>query len=124
MQHIVSYADLEVYKKAYAISLEIHKASLTFPKIEQYEMASQMRRASKSVCANLAEGFAKQRVYAPDFARFVHMAIASCDEMKVWLQYATDLGYIDAQVARGWAQTYTDIAKMLHGLLKNWQARG
>ncbi|TGT90609.1 four helix bundle protein, partial [Mesorhizobium sp. M5C.F.Ca.ET.164.01.1.1] len=51
--------DLEVYKRAYAVSLEIHKATLAFPRIEQYALADQLRRSSKAICANLAEGFAK-----------------------------------------------------------------
>ncbi|TGP25104.1 MULTISPECIES: four helix bundle protein [unclassified Mesorhizobium] len=50
--------DLEVYRRAYAVSLEVHKATLVFPKIEQYALADQMRRSSKAICANLAEGFA------------------------------------------------------------------
>jgi four helix bundle protein len=55
------YRDLEVYKMAFTTSLSIHKSSLEFPKIEQYALADQMRRASKSICANIAEGFAKQQ---------------------------------------------------------------
>ena len=51
---------LNVYKKAYAVSLEVHKATLSFPKTEQYALADQMRRSSKGICADLAEGFAKQ----------------------------------------------------------------
>jgi hypothetical protein len=50
--------DLTVFRRAYRLSLEVHRASLGFPKIEQYALADQLRRASKSVCANLAEGFA------------------------------------------------------------------
>ncbi|TGV76028.1 four helix bundle protein, partial [Mesorhizobium sp. M2D.F.Ca.ET.145.01.1.1] len=52
--------DLEVYKRAYMVSLTVHKATLAFPKIEQYALADQLRRSSKGICANLAEGFAKQ----------------------------------------------------------------
>jgi hypothetical protein len=48
--------DLEVFRCAYRLSLEIHKSSLEFPRIEQFALADQLRRASKSICANLAEG--------------------------------------------------------------------
>lgn len=48
--------DLQVFRKAYAISLEVHRASLAFPKVEQFGLAEQMRRASRSICANMAEG--------------------------------------------------------------------
>jgi four helix bundle protein len=57
--------DLEVFKRAYALSLELHRASLDFPKIEQYGgLADQLRRASKSVCGLLAEGVGRQRANA------------------------------------------------------------
>jgi four helix bundle protein len=61
MNEVRSFRDLIVYQRAYGLSLQIHKASLGFPKMEQYALADQMRRASKSICGNIAEGFAKQR---------------------------------------------------------------
>jgi four helix bundle protein len=118
-----SYRDLEVYQKAYDVSLEIHKLTLEYPDIERFEMAAQMRRASKSICANIAEGFAKQRHSAAEFNRFIQMAIASSDEMKVWLEYSVDLGYMPATKARRFFTDYVDIAKMLSGLAKSWQAK-
>ena len=54
------FEDLEVFKRAYRIALEIHRQSLGFPAIEQQALGDQIRRASKSICANIAEGFAKQ----------------------------------------------------------------
>ena len=77
-----SFEDLEVFKRAYRVSLLVHRASLKFPKVEQYGLADQVRRASKSICANLAEGFAKWHGSAPEFRRYVHMAIGSADEMR------------------------------------------
>lgn len=56
---VSTFQELIVYQRAYAIALVIHKRSLEFPRIEQYALADQMRRASKSVCANIAEGFAR-----------------------------------------------------------------
>jgi four helix bundle protein len=53
--------DLDVFRRAYALSLEVHRASLEFPRIEQFALADQIRRASKSICANLAEGFGRQQ---------------------------------------------------------------
>ena len=58
---VKSFEDLEVFQRAYRLSLEVHKLSLGFPSIEQQGLADQLRRASKSICANLAEGFGKQR---------------------------------------------------------------
>ena len=70
-----SFEDLEVYQRSYQLALELHKLSLQFPKIEQYALADQIRRASKSVCANIAEGFARQRSSSADFHRFIILAI-------------------------------------------------
>ena len=76
------FEDLEVFRRAYALSLEVHRVSLGFPRIEQFALADQVRRASKSICANLAEGFGKQRQSRVEFHRFVMMAIGSADEMQ------------------------------------------
>ena len=90
-----SFEDLEVFQKAYKVSLEIHKATLEFPKIEQYAVADQIRRASKSVCANIVEGFAKQAQSKAEFRRFVLNALGSSDEMRMWIRYCLDLEYIN-----------------------------
>ena len=84
-------------------------------------MADQIRRASKSICANLAEGFAKQRHSPAEFRRFVAMSAGSCDEMRVWLRYALDLGYIDQTSWQSWRDEYEEIARMLNGLKRNWR---
>jgi four helix bundle protein len=112
--------DLNVYRKAYLISLEVHRASLQFPKIEQFALADQMRRASKSICANLAEGFGKQSASKAEFKRFLMIAMGSADEMRVWVKYSEDLGYIPAGQANAWRQEYQVIAKMLNGLHTKW----
>ncbi len=114
-----SFEDLEVFKRAYRVSLLVHRASLKFPKVEQYGLADQIRRASKSICANLAEGFAKWHGSAPEFRRYVHMAIGSADEMRVWARYCLDLGYIDEATWRHWRDDYQEIARMLHGLARS-----
>jgi four helix bundle protein len=112
--------DLEVYRRAYAVSLMLHRASLGFPSLEQHALADQVRRASKSICANLAEGFAKQRHSSADFKRFVLMAVGSADEMQVWLNYCRDLGYLDQAQAEAWREEYRAIARMLQGLYTSW----
>jgi four helix bundle protein len=109
---------LEVFQLAYRLSLEVHKVSLGFPDVERWSLAEQVRRASKSICANLAEGSAKQAVSRAEFRRFVGMALGSADEMRLWSRYCLDLGYIDAATWSHWRQTYREIARMLQGLLR------
>ena len=110
--------EMKVYQKSFQISLDVHRQSLTFPKIEQYSLADQIRRASKSICANLAEGFAQQYVSKPQFKRFVMMAIGSSSEMKVWISYCKELGYIEEGTAKIWYEEFSSIENMLKALAK------
>ena len=110
------FEDLEVFQRAYKLSLEVHRATLQMPRIEQYALADQVRRASKAICANLAEGFGRQAQSKAEFQRFIRMSIGSADEMRVWLRYCFDLGYISDTQWQSWRDEYEEIAKMLQGL--------
>ena len=112
-QNVKTFEDLEVFKRAYRVSLELHKASLQFPRIEQFALADQIRRASKSVPGNIAEGFGKQRGSTAEFRRYLLMAVGSSDEMQVWLKYCADLDYIDREICEAWRDEYRQIARML-----------
>ena len=116
-----TFEDLLVFKRAYKVSLEIHQISMTMPKSEQFGMADQLRRASKSICANLAEGWGKQHISDKEFKRFVSMSIGSANEMRVWLRYCLDLGYLQENDWSRLKDEYIEIAKMLSGLHRNWQ---
>ena len=109
--------DLEVFARAYRVSLEVHRASLEVPRIEQFALADQIRPASKSICANLAEGFGRQQQSKPEFCRFLIMAIGSADEMQVWTMYCRDLGYIGADIAERWQGEYRETAREIARML-------
>jgi len=111
-----SFKDLDVWKRAFDVSLLIHKSSLDFPKIEQYALANQMRRASQSVCANIAEGYSKQNHSKAEFKRFLQMAMASGNEMLVWILYAKEFDYITEDIYSQYEEEYTIICKMLNAL--------
>ncbi len=111
-----SFEDLEVFKRAYRLSLLLHQTSLTFPAIEQHALADQIRRSSKSVCANIAEGYARQAWSRPEFKRFVRLALSSADETRVWLRYCLDLGYIGEADWKTWRDECQEIARMLFAL--------
>jgi len=113
------YHKLDVYQKAYRLALEVHQISLRFPRIEQHELASQLRRSSKSIAANLAEGMGKQSS-AREVNRFVQMAIGSCDESRVWLEFAKDLGYLDEGDQQQFDQRYQEVGRMLRGVQKRY----
>ena len=109
--------DLEVFKRAYALSLELHRASLGFPKTEQYGgLADQLRRASKSVCGLIVEGSGRQVASPQEFSRYLVMAVGSAEEARLWCRYAADLGYVGAEQAEAWRTEFGHVIRMLQGL--------
>ena len=117
------YEDLTVFQRAYQLSLEMHRASLTWPREEQFGgIADQLRRSSKSVCALLAEGSARQRSSQAEFRRYVIMAMGSADEARLWCRYAEDLGYVEEAVVRRWQEEAGIVARMLQSLARRLQS--
>ena len=116
--NFTTFEKLEVFQRAYRISLVIHKASKKFPKHEQFFFAKQLRDSSKSIGANIVEGVAKQFYSKREFKRFLVIAIGSSDETRMWVRYAYDLGYITKETWQDWSNEYRAISKMLHGLYK------
>jgi four helix bundle protein len=84
-----TYQHLEVYRIAHRLGVAIHGFSLRLPKFELYEPGSQLRRSSKSVSANIVEGFCRRR-YKAEFIRFLVFAHASCNEAIEWVEYVRD----------------------------------
>lgn len=81
-----SYKDLDVFRLAKDLAVRTHKMTLNgLPKFEMYEEGSQIRRSSKSIVANIVEGFGRRR-YKNEFIQFLTYSIASCDETKVHLE--------------------------------------
>ena len=81
-------------------------------------MGDQLRRASKPICANIAEGFAKQGSSAAEFKRYLQIAIGSSDEMRVWVRYCLDLDYIDEATWQRWRDEYHEISENAAGPVK------
>jgi len=79
---IKTYKDLEVFQISYQLALKISRSVRNFPGPEQFELARQLRRAARSIPANVVEGWAK-RSSAPEFKRYLQVAIGSCDECKL-----------------------------------------
>ncbi len=113
------YRKLNVYKRAYALALEVHKLSLDFPKLEQFGIAQQLRASSKSIPVNIAEGMGKQES-PKDVTRFVRVAVGSCEETKVWLDFSKDLGYIKPEDHKSYYEAYCEIGRMLNGIIKRY----
>ncbi|MGB0718959.1 MAG: four helix bundle protein [Bdellovibrionales bacterium] len=112
------YEKLDVYNRSFALAVSVHKFSQTLPQIEQYALADQMRRASKSICSNIAEGHAKSHYSKAEFKRFLFMAAGSSEEMRVWLKFCKELDYLKAEIWDKWDDEYDQISKMLNGLIR------
>ncbi len=89
-----SYKDLDVYKLAYNLAIEIHHMTMTLPNYELYEQGSQVRRSSKSIKDNIAEGYGRRRDKA-EFIRFLIFAHSSCDEAISQLNMISEIHFQD-----------------------------
>ena len=110
---------LDVYKKSYGLALEVHKLTLSFPKSEQYDLARQLRNATKSIPVNIGEGMGRQES-PKDVLHFIRIALGSCDETRIWLDFARDLGYIRPELHKLLDERYREVGRMLTGLRKRW----
>jgi four helix bundle protein len=105
-----SFRDLVVWQKAHQLVLAIYQTTRRFPRVEQFGLIPQIRRAAVSVAANIAEGFSKRGL--SDKARFLNIAQGSLEEVHYYLLLAGDLGYMDPEPL---ATQYREVARLLHG---------
>ncbi|MFH1258470.1 MAG: four helix bundle protein [Elusimicrobiota bacterium] len=112
-----SYRDLEVYKLAHKLAIDIHNISLKLPKSELYEEGSQIRRASKSVPANIVEGFCRKR-YRPEYIRYLVFAHGSCNETIEHLEILFESGSLSDKKNYEYLKTdYEKLGGMLNRLI-------
>ena len=115
---IKSFYDLNVYKKSYELSLKMHKITLNFPKLEKYELGSQIRRAAVSIPANIAEGYGGS---SREFKRYLRIANGSSNEVRVYIDMSYDLGYISKETRDNLKDEYKSLSKQLYSLKSNWK---
>ena len=116
---IRTYRDLQVYQESYSAAIEVAGLTKSFPRLEQVELARQLRRAARSVPANIVEGWAK-RNSAAEFKRYLQTALGSCQETRMWLDMSRDEGYIADETHRKLAAKYESIGAKLVALWKRW----
>lgn len=117
---ILSFRDLDVYINSYQLSLEIHRLVKQLPTFEVFELGSQMRRASKSCPANIAEGWAKRR-FEKEFKKHLDISIGSANEMEVHLSFAKDLEYVNAKECNQLITAYQHLGGKLVSLRNTWK---
>ena len=106
------FRDLDVYKRAFAAAMEIFELTKSLPSEEKYSMVDQVRRASRSVCTNIAEAWRKRR-HVSVFKNKMTDAAQEASETQCWLEFAQACQYISAAVFQRMDAEYENIIGML-----------
>ena len=118
---IKSYKDLEVYRLSFELAMEIFELSRNFPKEEVYSLTSQIVRLSRSVSANITEGWAKRR-YENEFKRHLVYSLGSAAETETWIKFSMECGYISEEQSKLLTEKVNTVGKMLTKLHQNWRS--
>ena len=113
-----NFKDLLVYKKAFELAMEIFEISKRFPKDEKYSLTDQIRRSSRSVCANFAEAY-QRRKYSSHFASKLTDVDAENCETGVWIDFALACKYITEAEGTHLTSKKEEVGKLLGHIVKN-----
>ncbi|MHC1706427.1 MAG: four helix bundle protein [Bacteroidales bacterium] len=112
------FKELKVYQMSFKAAMEIFCLTQKFPKEEKYSLTDQIRRSSRSVCANIVEGYHK-RIYKKSFISKLVDADGECNETLLWLEFAIACNYITPDQSLTYISQYQAIGRMLGFMLKN-----
>jgi four helix bundle protein len=112
--------DFEVYNLSYSLALQVFDLTGRFPREELYSLTDQIRRSSRSVAANISEGFGK-RLYLRIFKYHLISAIGSVEETKTWFDFARDFSYLPVEEAEKIKRKYSEVSAMLYSMIQNWK---
>jgi four helix bundle protein len=107
-----------VFGKAMAAAMQIFEGSKTFPREEMYSLTDQVRKSSRSVCANLAEAWRKRR-YQASFISKHSDSEGEAAETQVWLEFAVKCGYLDRTAAMPLYKAYEEVLRMIVTMINN-----
>ncbi len=115
-----SFKNLKVWEKAHILTLDVYRSSSVFPREEIYGLTSQMRRASASIGANIAEGCCRKG--DNEFGRFLQIAIGSASELEYYLLLASDLNLLKRLDYQRLSDEATEVKRMLASLIRKLRA--
>ena len=115
---VTKHTELEVYKRAFAAAMRLFELSKQFPKEETYSLTDQVRRSSRSVCANLAEAWRKRR-YEAHFKSKPSDSEAEAAETQVWIQFAVECEYLSRDTATDLYKEIDEIISMLVAMIRD-----
>jgi four helix bundle protein len=113
---IKSYKDLEIWKKGILLSMEIYSLTSTFPLNEQYGLTSQIRRATTSIPANIAEGYGRES--GKNYIQFLKISRGSLYELDTFLTIALGLKYLTKEQRNHLNDKTEELSKMINSLIK------
>lgn len=111
-EKIQSVRELKVYKKSFETAMEIFRISKSFPAEEKFSLTDQIRRSSRSICSNLAEGWRKRK-YKAVFLNKLTDSGQEAAETQTWLEFALNCHYIDEILFKHLNESYEHIFAML-----------
>jgi len=117
---IKTHRDLDVYQVSFDIAMQIFQKSKSFPLEERYSLTDQVRRSSRSVCANLAEAWRKRR-YEASFVSKLSDAEAEAAETQVWIEFAVRCGYMETKTGEELLISYENIIGKIISMINNFQ---
>lgn len=112
------YQDLLAYKKGFEVAMEIFEATKSFPSEEKYSLTDQIRRSSRSVCANLAEAYRK-RIYPNHFISKLTDSDAENSETQTWLEFALACKYINEITFNDLSTKNKEVDKLINYMILN-----
>ena len=115
---IQHHHELDVYKQGFSAAMWIFELTKTFPKEERFSLTDQIRRSSRSVCANIAEAWRKRRYKGSFLVKLSH-AEAEAAETQTWLEFAVNCEYLQAETARELYREYDFILGKLVKMINN-----
>lgn len=113
-----NFKETAVFKKAFAMAMEIFEISKSFPKEETYSLTDQIRRSSRSVCTNLAEAYRK-KLYPAHFVSKATDSDMENSETGVWLDFSLACKYIDQKTHLKFISENEEVGKLLHHMINN-----
>src|SRR5687768_11219211 len=112
--------DLEVFQISYQFAMEIFQVTRSFPKEERYSLTDQIVRSSRSISANIAEGWGR-RIYESEFKKHLVYAMGSLEETKAWLCFSRDCSYISMEIFNEKERKLDELGAKLYKLYENWK---
>ena len=113
-----TFRELEVYQNALTLAIEIHQFCKTLPQEEKYALADQMRRASRSVCANISEAWRKRR-YKAAFRAKLSDSETEASEMQCWLDISLKLSYMNEEMYKDFNKRYEKVISQIVSMIRD-----